>query len=132
MKNMKKFTIFHMLFLSTLFLSTQSFAQKKFPATFYKGDWDFEVKDVPQGELTGVLNFTHNGSSLSSYFVSDNNGDTIRVDKINLADTSITLFFSAMGQDIELTLRPEDEQHITGTVMDTYPLLAARRKGKHI
>lgn len=128
MKNMKKFTIFPMLFLSTFLLSTQSFAQKKFAASFYKGDWYFEVKDIPQGELTGVLSFSHNGSALSSYFVNDRNGDTIRVDKINVADTSITLFFSAMGQNVELTLKPEDEQHIAGTVMDTYPLLAARRK----
>lgn len=100
----------------------------KIPASFYHGQWDFEVKETPGGKISGTLNISNKENKLSSYFISDNNGDTIRVDKINLADTSITLFFTAMNQDVELTLNPKDKKHMDGTVLGMYPILVEKKK----
>ncbi len=125
---MKSFFTFSLLLSGTVLFCSGTSAQNKYTPSFYRGDWDFEVKDIPDTEVSGTLNFSPEGNSLSSYFINGKNGDTVHVEKVNLADTSITLFFNAMGRNIVLTLSPKDNQHIAGTVMDAYTLWAERRK----
>jgi|GEM_PF-4671175 len=106
--------------------SNVAFSQNKYGSSFYSGNWEFEVKDVPQ-EVSGVLNFKPSGDSLSSYFVSGIDGDTIHVDKVNIADTSVTLYFTAMNQDITLTLHPQNDHQMDGVVMGMYPILVEKK-----
>ncbi|PZP49865.1 MAG: hypothetical protein DI598_06845 [Pseudopedobacter saltans] len=114
--------------IGMLGFTTATQAQTKFPASFYHGEWEFELKETPGGEISGTLNITNQDNKLSSYFISGVDGDTIHVDKISLADTSITLFFNAMNQDVALTLNPKDKRHMDGTVLGMYPILVEKKK----
>lgn len=115
-------------FLSITGFTIASSAQTKFPASIYPGKWNLEVKETPNGEISGTLHINQKDNKLSSYFTTDMSSDTITVDKINLADTSITFFFTAMNQDLTLTLVPKDNRHMDGTVMGMYPILAEKKK----
>ncbi|WP_447639899.1 MULTISPECIES: hypothetical protein [Chitinophagaceae] len=124
---MKNFFTFSLLILGTVFFCSLTSAQNKYPCSFYQGNWDFQVKDAPIGDISGVLRFEPYGSSLASYFVNTATGDTVDVDKIHLTDTSVTLFFTAMEQNIALTLRPRDNKHIEGQALG-YFFTAQKRK----
>lgn len=124
---MKNLFTTSLVILGFFFLSFQSSAQSKYPCSFYQGNWDFMVKDAPIGEISGVIRFESTGDTLSSYLVNTATGDTVDVEKVHLTDSTVTLTFTTMRQDISLTLRPKDSKHIEGSALG-YAFIAQKRR----
>jgi hypothetical protein len=67
--------------------------------------------------------------STISGIIKDTSGVEIsKIDKAEVADSSITLYFTAQGYDVSLLLTKKDEDHVAGTLMNMFDAEGERKK----
>lgn len=53
--------------------------------------------------------------------VQDSTGKEIaKLDKVELGDSTITVYFTAQGYDVNLVLNKKDEDHVAGSLMGMF------------
>jgi hypothetical protein len=118
--------------LTVLFLLCLSFganAQAKTGADYFAGKWNVLVKSLPQGDTRMVFTLDKKDASLTGA-VQDSTGKEIaKLDKVELADTTVTVYFSAQGYDVNLVMNKKDDDHVTGTLMGMFDAEGDRVKG---
>ena len=124
---MKKFTPLVFLFAFLLFAST-TMAQT--PATdYFVGDWEVTIKDTPMGTISVVLTLERGeDGKLVGKFVDAANSTSTPMTQITEAEGSITLYFFAEGMDLYLNLKPEGDENVTGSLMDSFTIEGKRVK----
>jgi hypothetical protein len=123
---MKKFTPLVFLFAFMLFAST-TMAQT--PATdYFVGDWQVQIKDTPMGTISVLLTLERVDGKLVGKFVDAASSSTTTMSQITEAEKSVTLYFFAEGMDLYLTLQPEDDENVTGSLMDSFAVSGTRVK----
>ena len=109
--------------LATLFLLTLSFganAQTKTGADYFEGKWNVLVKSLPQGDTKMIFILGKKDASMTGA-VQDSTGKEIgKLDKIELADTTVTVYFTAQGYDVNLVMNKKDDDHVTGSLMGMF------------
>ena len=83
---------------------------------------DFGVAQVP-----GVEGFEDDGKLKGKFVDSSTNRET-NITQINEQENSITLYFFAEGYDLYLSLRPEEEDIVSGTLADYFLVNGQRVK----
>ena len=122
---MKKLTvIFAGLFLLVLSLKTTA----QTGADYFAGKWSVLVKALPQGDTKMVFVLEKKDSTLTGV-VQDTTGTEIsKLDKVELSDSSATVYFTAQGYDVNLVMIKKDEDHITGSLMSMFDAEGERIK----
>jgi hypothetical protein len=70
------------------------------------------------------------GDSLTGV-VQDSTGKEIsKIDKVDLKDTTATVYFSAQGYDVNLVMNKKDDDHVTGNLMGMFEAEGERKKSK--
>jgi hypothetical protein len=109
--------------LTSLLLLTLSFganAQTKTSADYFEGKWNVLVKSLPQGDTKMVFTLDKKDASMTGA-VQDSTGKEIaKLDKVELADNSVTVYFTAQGYDVNLVMNKKDDDHVTGTLMGMF------------
>jgi hypothetical protein len=124
---MKK-TIGIMLFL-LIGLASKSFSQTA--TDFFAGKWEISVFGTPQGDVKFATELTRGTDGkltgkLKS--IDDTAADPINIDKAEDADGKITIYFSAQGYDLSLSLTKEDDDNLKGTLLEMFESKAKRIK----
>ena len=116
---MKKLTaIFGGLFL--LLLSMAATAQSKTGADYFEGKWSVLVKGLPQGD-TKMLFILDKKDSTMAGVVQDSTGmEVAKIEKVELNDTTATVYFTAQGYNVNLVMNKKDDDHITGSMMGMF------------
>ncbi|MBC6367841.1 hypothetical protein [Algoriphagus sp. AK58] len=122
---MKKITLICLLLLFGV--SAHSLALQS--DDFFVGQWDVEVKDTPNGTVKVVLSLERVDGKLSGKFVDATTGRETKISQINEQEKSITLYFFAEGYDLYLTLKPESEDQVSGSLADSFMVSGQRIKG---
>jgi hypothetical protein len=123
---MKKFTPLVFLFAFLLFAST-TMAQT--PATdYFVGDWEVQIKDTPMGTITVVLTLERVDGKLVGKFVDNASGTETKMNDITESENSLTLSFTSEYGDLYLTLLKEDDENVTGSLMDSFAVSGTRVK----
>ena len=123
---MKKFTPLVFLFAFLLFAST-TMAQT--PATdYFVGDWEVQIKDTPMGTITVVLTLERVDGKLVGKFVDNASGTETKMNDITEGENSLTLNFTSEYGDLYLTLLKEDDENVSGSLMDSFAVSGTRVK----
>jgi len=123
---MKKFTPLVFLFAFLLFAST-TMAQT--PATdYFVGDWEVQIKDTPMGTITVVLTLERVDGKLVGKFVDNASGTETKMNDITESENSLTLSFTSEYGDLYLTLLKEDDENVSGSLMDSFAVSGTRVK----
>jgi hypothetical protein len=111
-----------------LLLAVSANAQTKTGAEFFAGKWKVLVTGTPYGDLKRIYVLEKNGNTLTG-IVQDSTGKEItKCSKVEVKDNEVTLYYQAMGNDVNITLIRKDDDHVTGSVLGTYDAKGERIK----
>ena len=103
-------------------------AQSKTGADYFAGKWKVLVKGTPDGD-SKMLFVLSKKDTVFTGVVQDTTGKEIsKITKIDLSDTSMTVYFSAQGYDIDVLLIRRGDDHVTGSLMSMFEVEGDRVK----
>jgi uncharacterized protein YjfI (DUF2170 family) len=98
------------------------------PKDFFVGDWEVQIKDTPMGTITVVLTLERVDGKLVGKFVDNASGTETKMNEITESETSLTLNFTSEYGDLYLTLLQEDDENVSGSLMDSFAVEGKRVK----
>ena len=114
--------------LSFVVFSISVNAQSKPGATYFAGKWSVLLKGIPGGDTKMVFVLENRNDSIVGV-VEDTLGVQIaKIDKAELKDTVVNLFFTTQGYDVNLVLTRKDDDHVTGSLMSMFDAEGERIK----
>jgi hypothetical protein len=106
-----------------------SFTTQAQTTDYFVGDWEVTIKDTPMGTISVVLTLERGeDGKLVGKFVDAANSTSTPMTQITEAENSVTLYFFAEGMDLYLTLQPEDDENVSGKLMDSITVSGTRVK----
>lgn len=103
-----------------LMLSTNLYAQSKPGAAYFAGKWSVILKGTPGGDAKMIFLLENKNDSISGV-VQDTTGVEIsKLSNVELADTTVTLYFTAQGYDVSLVLNKKDDDHVSGSLLNMF------------
>jgi hypothetical protein len=125
---MKKINSILLGLIALVFFAATAQAQTT-ASNYFIGKWDVLLKGLPQGDTHMKLTVADSAGHLKGSFLDTTAAhNDILVSKIDEAPDTITLYFSAQGYDVSLTLKKKDDDHATGSLMGMFDALADRVK----
>lgn len=116
--------------LTGLFLfvvSFSAFAQNPTVA-YFSGKWNVLIKGTPQGDAKLVFSLDKDSATLKGVILDSTGNEQSKIDKIELGEQTITLYFVLMGYDLNMELKKKDDDHATGSLMGMFEVEADRVK----
>lgn len=111
-----------------LLLSMSVNAQSKTGADYFEGKWSVLLKGLPQGDSKMVFVLEKKDATLTGV-VQDTTGKEIsKIDKIEITETTATIYFNAQGYDVNLAMTKKDDDHVTGSLMGMFDAEGERVK----
>ena len=111
-----------------LLLAVSTNAQTKTGADFFAGKWKVLITGTPYGDLKRIYVLEKNGNALTG-IVQDSTGTEItKCSKVDVKDNEVTLYYQAMGNDVSITLIRKDDDHVSGSVLNTFEAQGERIK----
>jgi hypothetical protein len=97
-------------------------------ADYFAGKWSVLVKGLPNGDAKMFFVLEKKDTTMTGV-VQDSTGTEIsKIDKVELKDTTATVYFSAQGYDVNLAMTKKDDDHITGSLMGMFDAEGERLK----
>lgn len=112
----------NLLFAGLFFvvLSLNVNAQSKTGADYFAGKWNVLVKGLPSGD-TKMLVLLDKTDSTMTGSIQDSTGTAIsKFSKVELADSSAIVYFTAQSYDVNLLMTKKDDDHVTGSMMGMF------------
>lgn len=113
-----------------LLLSTNMFAQNKpgVGADYFKGNWNVLIKGTPNGDARMIFLLENRNDSMAGVVQDTTGAEISKISKVELTDTSATVYFTAQGYDVNLVMNKKDNDHITGSLMAMFDVEGERLK----
>lgn len=105
-----------------------SFGAKAQDSDYFVGQWEVTVQDTPNGTVKVLLSLERVEGKLTGKFADVVTNRETSITQINEQENSVTLYFFAEGYDLYLTLKPEGEDKISGTLADSFIVSGQRVK----
>ncbi len=121
---MKKLSILVFFFAALLF-SSSSMAQS---TDYFVGEWNVQIKDTPMGTISVLLTLERVDGKLVGKFVDAASSTETKMNDITEGENSITLNFTSEYGDLYFTLQREDDENVTGSLMDSFAVSGTRVK----
>jgi hypothetical protein len=122
---MKKFSILVFFFAALLF-SSSTMAQTT--EDYFVGEWNVQIKDTPMGTISVLLTLERVDGKLVGKFVDAASSTETKMNDITEGDNSLTLNFTSEYGDLYFTLQREDEENVSGSLMDSFAVSGTRVK----
>ncbi len=122
---MKKLSILVFFFAALLF-STSTMAQTT--EDYFVGEWNVQIKDTPMGTISVLLTLERVDGKLVGKFVDAASSTETKMNEITEGENSLTLNFTSEYGDVYFTLPREDEENVTGSLMDSFAVSGTRVK----
>ena len=111
-----------------LLLSFATYAQSKTGADFFAGKWNALVRGTPYGDLKRIYVLEKKDNGLSGTVLDSTGKEITKCSKVDVKDNEITLYYTAMGNDVSVVLTKKDEDHVTGSAMGMFDVKGERIK----
>ena len=110
---------FVLVIIFLLVISIASQAQTA-GTNYFAGKWNVLIKNLPQGDTRMIVNIEKLDSAWTGA-VSDSSGKEVsKFSKVEMQDTTVTVYFTAQGYDVFLTLNQKGDDEVTGSMMDMF------------
>ena len=124
---MKKLINLTALLLSLL-LSFSTHAQKS-GADFFAGKWNVLITGTPYGDLKRVYVLEKKDNGLAGTVLDGATGKEIsKCSKVDVKDNEVTLYYTALGNDVSVVLTKKDDDHVTGKALGQFDANGERVK----
>lgn len=107
-------------FISLLFLTTLNNAFASTPSDYFVGNWNVVVTGTPSGDAEMIIHLERLDGKLQGRVKNEGENEGTKIDKIDEKDTSITIYYSAMGYDVYLSFDKVDDNNIKGSMMGMF------------
>ena len=111
-----------------MLLTTNMFAQPKPGADYFKGKWSVLIKGTPNGDIRMFFLPENSNDSTTGVVQDSTRAEISKISKVELTDTSATVYFTAKGYDVNLVMNKKDNDHITGSLMSMFDAEGERLK----
>ena len=122
---MKKLSILVFFFAALLF-SSSTMAQTT--EDYFVGEWNVQIKDTPMGTISVLLTLECVDGKLVGKFVDAASSTETKMNDITEGENSLTLNFTSEYGDLYFTLQREDEENVSGSLMDSFAVSGTRVK----
>ena len=110
---------FVLVIIFLLVISIASQAQTA-GTNYFAGKWNVLIKNLPQGDTRMIVNLDK-VDSVWTGAISDSAGKEVsKFSKVEMQDTTVTVYFTAQGYDVFLTLNQKGDDQVTGSMMDMF------------
>lgn len=113
-------------FLCGFALFLISFTSQAQTTDYFVGDWEVTIKDTPMGTISVLLTLERIDGKLVGKFVDNASGTETKMNQITEEENKLTLNFTSEYGDLYLTLQREDEENVSGSVMDSFAVEGKR------
>jgi len=103
-----------------LALSFGARAQTQTGADYFVGKWNILVKGLPQGDTKMIVDLSKQDTTVTGAIQDSTGTEISKFSKVELKDTEATVYFTAQGYDVYLTLDKKDDDHVTGNMMGMF------------
>ena len=117
--------------LSGIFFLTLSFnadAQTPTGADYFVGKWNVLFAGLPTGDTRMIVDIEKGDTTLTGSILDSTKQEVAKFSKVEMKDTSVTVYFTAQGYDVYVTLNKKDDDHVTGTMLDMFDATGVRIK----
>lgn len=111
-----------------LFLTFSANAQTQPATDYFVGKWSVEIKGTPQGDAKMFVVLERKDGKLTGYQYAKEKPDTLKFEKVEEKATSVSVFYTAQGYNISMTMEKKDDDHVAGSLMDMFDLTGERIK----
>ncbi len=96
-------------------------AQAQPAPDYFVGKWNTTVYGTPNGDAKMVLDLKREeGKLVGTIVASAEEGDALPISELEEKDNSITVYFTAAGYQVNMTLEKKDDDHVTGNMMGMF------------
>jgi hypothetical protein len=121
---MKKLSILVFFFAALLF-SSSTMAQTT--EDYFVGEWNVQI-EAPMGTISVLLTLERVDGKLVGKFVDASTSTETKMNDITEGDNSLTLNFTSEYGDLYFTLQREDDENVSGWLMDSLKVSGTRVK----
>jgi hypothetical protein len=111
-----------------ILLSSAAIAQSPSGADYFTGKWDMLVKGLPNGDTRMFVVLDKKDTTLAGSIQDSTGTEISKFSKVELKDTTITVYFTAQGYDVYMTMNKKDGDHVAGSMMDMFDAEGSRAK----
>ncbi len=109
-------------------LSTGTKAQTSKGADYFSGKWDMLVKGLPNGDTKMMVVLDKKDTTLTGAILDSTGAETAKFSKVEVKDNGVTVYFTAQGYDVYMTMDKKDDDHVTGSMMGMFDADGTREK----
>lgn len=124
---MKKLSLSFLLVAIAMFLWTGCATTKK-ATSRYTGSWDYVVKGLPQGDISGIMELSYEEEAWKGDVKSDDGSVSIEIEDLKIEEEQLSGFFYFQGMKIYMDGTFEDNQYIGKISVDynEFPMTATK------
>ncbi len=94
----------------------------------FAGKWDILVKGLPNGDTHMIFTLAAGADGKLGGSLKGPDAADIPITKTEKDDKGITIYFTAQGYDVSMTLQKKDDDHVTGSLMNMFDCTGERVK----
>ncbi len=116
------------ILLFAIVFSTQAFAMNELTSSddYFASKWDVLLVGTPYGDVTLTFHLTREEGGLKGVITNSYDDSVTPVEQIDEREDSITVYWTAEGHYVNLDLKKEDENRMTGSLMGMFNATAER------
>lgn len=118
------------LFLAVVFCVLSSLKMNaQVPADFFVGKWSVMVTGTPNGDAKMLVNLERKDGKLTGGITNPDAAEPTKFSNVEEKENSVTVYFSASGYDVYLTLEKKGDNKVEGSMMDMFDAKGERVVG---
>jgi hypothetical protein len=97
-------------------------------ADYFAGKWNVLLKGTPGGDARMFIVLEKKDTTMTGVVQDSTGKEMSKIDKVELTDTSATVYFNAQGYDVNMVMNKKDDDHITGSLLGMFDAEGERVK----
>lgn len=110
--------------LMDMFVTTLA---RKVDSDFFAGQWKATVYGTPQGDAEMIMDLHRENGKLKGTLKAKDQYETTPIDNLEEKPESIKIFFKMSGYDLNVELKKDDNNNLSGKMMDMFDTKAVRK-----
>lgn len=94
--------------------------------SFFIGKWKVLTVGTPNGDSKSIVTLERKDGKLTGTMASEGAPEAIKFTNVEEKENSVTVYFSASGYDVYMTLEKKDDTHVKGSMMDMFDVSGER------